>query len=134
MKMYIPNIGDKIQLSKNWQFPCFLERRNYDFIRKMRPDVTLPDSKWGLYREDSQSYAITLPKGTILRIDRVYIRQTATDFASVSFIVSRMPGTTAKSDGLRGFGRFWAKLVDVNEIEFKVFEGELPKLKNKVQQ
>ena len=49
-----------------------------------------------------------LPVGTVLTIDRIYIRKGANDYSSLSFW-ALLPGDKKRF-------RFWAKLHDVNEI------------------
>jgi hypothetical protein len=60
------------------------------------------------------SIAVTLPAGTVLAIDRIYIRKGISDYSSLSF------NLTATLDPLisaaRGRKRFWAKLADCNRI------------------
>jgi len=55
---------------------------------------------------------VTLKAGQALSIDRVYIRRGASDFSSITFNYLGAP---------KGSGRvrFWAKLADVNMIEFE---------------
>lgn len=61
----------------------------------------------------NNSVPITLPVGTKLKVDRIYIRKGASDFSSISFFA-----TIDKKDY-----RFWAKLADVNTIEADVAVG-----------
>lgn len=76
---------------------------DYDKYQSMRnafiennPDIMLPILN------------VKLDAGTILDIDRVYIRKGARSFSSLSFIIKNGPFKGA---------RFWAKLPDVNKIE-----------------
>lgn len=55
-----------------------------------------------------------LPVGTILTVDRIYIRKGAQDFSSLSFW-AQIPMDKKRF-------RFWAKLSDVNEIECTVLD------------
>lgn len=66
---------------------------------------------------------ITLPAGTVLAVDRIYIRKGASDYSSITFyakglgeseITNRWSGKTTKWKAQR----FWAKLSDCNQIEF----------------
>ena len=70
--------------------------------------------------------SVTIPKDSVLKVDRVYIRKGANDFSSITFWLSDSPDdrlrkprnkkdTTAK---LQRKIRFWAHLTDVNRIEF----------------
>ena len=53
----------------------------------------------------------TFAKGTILIVDRIYIRKGAENYSSLSFKVPSMKR-----------GRFWAKLEDVHNMEFDIVE------------
>lgn len=110
-KLYIPSIGDEIKLASEWQFPCFAESRNRVFIQKYQPDFS--PSNW--YQSDGQSLAVTFPAGTILKVARIYIRAGKSDYDSITFTIKEIPGTPES----KSKGRFWAKLRDVNEIEFE---------------
>lgn len=66
-----------------------------------------------------------LPPGTIIIVDRIYVRQGAKGFDSVSFRCESIPDIAGAADwgkpGLRKtVGRFWAKLEDVNRVVAKV--------------
>jgi hypothetical protein len=56
---------------------------------------------------------VTLPKDTILKVDRIYIRQGSEDFDSVTFRISDCPN----KDLIKK--RFWVKLDDANKLEFE---------------
>lgn len=107
MKIYIPEIGDQIVLTKDWTFDLYYEYRNKSLLEKIdvnfewRPLISEP--------KPEQKYSITIPKKTILRIDRIYVRKGASNYSSLSFIIDS--GEWKKC-------RFWAKLFDVNNIEF----------------
>ena len=63
----------------------------------------------------------TLPAGTILKIDRIYIRKGKSEFDSITFVIKKHP------DDKRGAlirGRFWAKLPEVNGIHFQIPDGD----------
>ena len=119
MKLYIPEIGDSIQLSKDWTFNLYMEHRNYSLYTlitgKSHEDInkeinnfyyTNGDNWANFYKSKIISY--TFPKDTILKVDRIYIRKGAEDFSSLTFYV------TINKKAYR----FWAKLEDVNNIEF----------------
>lgn len=80
-----------------------------------------------ILNQDNQSWwkaSVTLPKGTVLSVDRIYIRKGASDFSSLTFYVHECPLpelTPAKKGGgfKKGRKRFWAKLDDVNRIRFE---------------
>ncbi len=140
MKLCIPSIGDELRLTEDWTFPCFTERRNIDFIKKMRPDV-IPEDASRYTHNDTQSVAITVPKGSLLSVQRIYIRSGKKEWDSITFALREVPRalppepepatagkgrkkkpTAPKKTTKKATGRFWAKLRDVNEIECEPVE------------
>lgn len=67
---------------------------------------------------------VTLPAGTKLKIDRIYIRKGNTEFSSISFLAPELPKVTCyaynnwEKDKLQRI-RFWVKLTECNNIQFK---------------
>lgn len=162
MKMYIPEIGDKIKLTSDWTFRLFHEQRNAALFKLLKirmrgmggehfrlgekefffqpgpngfhvwctDDGELLFSKGARLPHENAYYSaragklegvthhehkgdfVTLKAGQVLSIDRVYIRRGASDFSSITFNYLGAP---------KGSGRvrFWAKLADVNMIEFE---------------
>jgi hypothetical protein len=114
MKLYVPACGDRIVLSKDWTFSLYNERRNWTLIEALcaeRPG-------WQNYGKPFQD--VTLPEGTTLEVDRIYIRtfnksasSDENDFDSITF---KIVGKKKQ--------RFWAKLKDCNNIEFRSLEVE----------
>ena len=80
MKLYIPAIGDRLVLTKDWEFLLYLERRNTAFAKEHKlVDEKFGESYWdafedGRYGNRLKSVTASLPKGTTLEVDRVYIR------------------------------------------------------------
>lgn len=58
-------------------------------------------------------YPVTLPLGTELTIDRIYIRKGMNDFSSLTFNINKIPNITKKNRL-----RFFASLEDVNKIVY----------------
>lgn len=114
--LYLPEIGDELKLTKDWAFDLFDEYRNSGLWKQ----VTGNESSRS-YRDKMTSVPVTLPKGTILAVDRIYIRKGAADFSSLSFrIVSHADWKKEKNSfGSKHIFRFWAKLKDCNTIEFE---------------
>lgn len=101
MKIFIPTIGDRIELLEDWTFALRKDSRNWDLVGSHQ--------MWKL----PEGMPITVPAGTILKIHRIYIRGNAREFDSVTFHAAvRQPWT----GGERG-KRFFAGLDDVNKIE-----------------
>lgn len=128
----IPTIGSKLTLVDPWTFTLFGESRNRDLWKKLHNDepeesdmVRVPDTsrfgwRWGYIHEERST---TFPAGTVLRVDRIYIRSNDKDkeFDSITFIIESMPGVEGTrraftKGGTKTVGRFWAKLFDVNRI------------------
>lgn len=131
MNLWIPDIGDQIRLTEDWEFPLFRERRNDTMMTRVNP--TIPPAG---YSRCEESVGCCLPAGTVLKIDRVYIRSGAQKaWSSITFYVKFHPGDKDRPkyrkqiryatdrptnidptpQKLKG-GRFWAKLANVNEI------------------
>ena len=111
MKLYIPEIGNVLILEKDCTFQLYNEYRNDTMIHYF--GIIFPDSKHWMSRRDSLSETITLPKDTKLKVDRIYIRKGNKEFSSISFLFN--PGQKVLKFKQN---RFWAKLEDVNNIEF----------------
>jgi hypothetical protein len=75
---------------------------------------------------------VTIPKGCELIVDRVYIRKGSSDFSSLTFLVKGLGELDLSQWPLNSLAivrgvkhktstfRFWAKLDDVNNIEFNL--------------
>ena len=100
MKLYIPTIGSTLKLMSDWTFTLHNDHRNAKLAEFMGFE------KWN-YRYETRG--VTLPVGAELKVDRIYIRTGKQGFDSVTF------RTTIKGKK----HRFWAKLHDVNKIEFE---------------
>jgi hypothetical protein len=81
-------------------------------------DSTEPIGKWGPYHAAPRDpIRVTIPKGVILEVERIYIRKDARDFDSMTFRVIETPDDVKAPWGKRKTKlRFWAKLHECNEI------------------
>lgn len=138
MKLYVPEIGTVLQLEKDWEFTLYTERRNAALAKAAGFNYDLSDwivrsnngeeSLRNGWRKAKSYYdwqkEMTLPAGTILTLDRIYIRKGVSEFSSLSFNLTRKSVNPDYSDfakniyTMTGRCRFWAKLNDVNKIEF----------------
>lgn len=117
MKLYIPRLGDRLILSADWTFKLYDEHRNDALFKALKiPFPVDGDGRRQCYGRHQLSVTVTLPAGTELAARRIYIRQGQRAFDSVTF--------SAKIGGK--FRRFWAKLDEVNGIEFAVHAAEEP--------
>jgi len=124
MKLYIPENGDSIRLTSDWTFDLYNEGRNSSLMEK------LGDKRGtiGAWHKDYGSIPCTIPAGAVLKIDRVYIRKGSKEYSSITFLW-KGESLPAKLEQYWEGGetykvprcpiRFWAKLQDVNNIEFE---------------
>lgn len=113
MKLWIPKVSDRLRLTEEWEFPLFVEYRNRELAIKI--DKTL--SQYDRYVNGNESIGCCLPIGTVLRVDRVYIRSgSSSEYNSLTFRIEECPNKEYKAK------RFWAKLTDVNNIIYEVVE------------
>ncbi len=116
MKFYIPEIGDQIKLKADWKFNLYYEYRNQSLIKYF----TGVDFTWNNVRYNTPGPSpVTLPKGTILQVDRIYIRKGSSDYSSITFYAKELPSVVKTAFGKPNCARFWAKLSDCNTIEFE---------------
>lgn len=94
--------------------------KNINFIKKFKPSAVIRNDYWR--RDSMQSFSITLPVGTVLRVDRIYIRSGKKEWDSITFSICKHPHFTEMKRKIVADGRFWAKLEDVNEIEFESYK------------
>ena len=117
MRMYIPEIFDVITLTEDWTFNLHHEHRNTALIYHLEGITKTKDYEhYTLFNKVEKKYPVdfTFHKGTQLKVHRIYIRQGSSDYSSLTFSV-------VKSDlKLKGMPKFWAKLTDVNNIQFEV--------------
>jgi hypothetical protein len=160
--LYIPELGDHIQLAEDWTFELHREHRNtslwdvlevvttdhyrwaFDSEETMNADagyqacvahpdtnVTVEETNYyhGQRLTVSATLNVTFPAGTILRMERIYIRKGSKEYDSVTFVVE----STSLYDSTKR-PRFWAKLADANRIvmEDEIPEVEVPEKKTKV--
>lgn len=106
MNLFIPSLGDKLILMSDWSFTLHNEHRNMALLRALK--LKMPTDKDGFY-DSKAALPVTLPAGLELTVRRYYIRLGQRAFDSMTF--SAKIGKTNV--------RFWAKLADVNYIEFE---------------
>jgi hypothetical protein len=106
MKLYVPEIGDCLKLKKEWKFKLYHEYRN---IKLLEHFGLSSKNEYPVLKYDE----VTLPKGTVLKVDRIYIRKGAVKYSSISFLAE---GIGKAKNGTR----FWAKLEECNQIEFDI--------------
>lgn len=132
---YVINYPDDAQFDRG----IFGRRYSYEerqaVYKKAEEDSPTYQAYLKAYSEwDSRAKAIatddliiTLPVGTVLAVDRIYIRKGSSDYSSITFyakglgeseIKNRWSGRVTKWKAQR----FWAKLSDCNKIEFELLD------------
>lgn len=114
MKLFIPPLGTMIRLTKDWSFELYCEPRNkslWDLCSAVKYD------SFDWYSRGGQRCDAWLPAGTLLKVDRIYIRKNVEQYNSVTF---RFYDLEPFADGVKYNGRFWARLNEVNRIECDV--------------
>lgn len=122
MRLFIPRVGDRIVLTSPWKLDLYYESRNQSLFEALG----IPGPRYMSWRETMvdfdnddrrlRSVRAEVTLGTVLEVDRVYIRANNRNkdkddsYDSVSFKVVKHPS-------FPGRVRFWAKLDDVNCIE-----------------
>ena len=139
MRLFIPDIGEELKLAENWQFQTICESRNESLFVAF--DIP-PEDRWekinpahgywradyykdGLdhYRPKEPGVKFEIPFGTVLKVDRVYIRKGMEDYSSITFVVvssddKRLVGK--KQGGIAPKAvRFWVKLQETRNIEIE---------------
>ena len=135
MKLFIPPLKTELKLTSAWTFDLYPERRNRTLFDLMGISYTDP-WRWRDQQGISLHFgtlpppvSVTLPRGSVLIVDRIYIRQNNEEFDSISFMLKSMPNATKIAKNMPGksaktLGRFWAKLDDCNGINVQVLTGE----------
>jgi hypothetical protein len=121
---FIPPLGTRLRLLRDWEFPLHREYRNSDAWELLVGDqekMWNGVSGWG---QQPPPFIVSLPQATILNVERIFIRSGAKDFDSVTFRVMDSPNKAIapkKVGGRGGKCRFWVKLDDVNgRMEYEV--------------
>lgn len=123
-RLFIPAVGDRLILTAPWKFRLFLESRNMKFAKSL----AIEDPGKGRWAPGPlPKREASLPEGTVLECDRVYIRtfnksrvQEKDDYDSITWKVMA-PKAKGKAKGeLRPAGRFWVKLPDCYSIEYRL--------------
>lgn len=92
---------------KIWDNDKYIDDKNFDYGELTPIDYSA---------EFTTPFCV--PKGTILVVDRVYIRRGLRDFSSLTFRTKSSPQKELNKKGIK----FWAKLSDVNRISYVLVE------------
>lgn len=118
-RLMIPRLRDELTLAEPWTFALHDEYRNDDLrvaLKHKTPYAhlrTFDDAKFqATLAAEKGPRDATLPAGTVLSVDRIFIRNGARDYDSVTFRFRKHP------DMPKLKARFWVKLDDANKIVF----------------
>jgi hypothetical protein len=114
MKLFIPKLGTIIRLTRPWTFGLHYEYRNSGLWDLMfaPPEMIPRPTIWKPGYQDVR--LLTLEANTELKFSRIFIRKGQNDYDSVTF------NGQIKHLGVIRKVRFWAKLDDVNKINYEV--------------
>lgn len=125
MNFFIPEIGTLIRLEEDWTFTLYNERRNDSLMKfYMKRLIPKDDNNISLQniRQNLKNQIVELPKGLVIKIDRIYIRKGLSQYSSISFTI---PNPKSKKDKKEmphnlefGGTKFWAKLHECNGLNF----------------
>jgi hypothetical protein len=113
VKLYIPSLGDHLRLTAPWTFELHHEYRNETMFALQ--GIELKDG----YFDATPPAQVTLPAGSELGIDRIYIRRGAREYDSITFNLLGAKLQDKKRYGTKARVRFWVKLACANQIEFE---------------
>lgn len=127
MRVNVPTLGTELVLSRDWGFDLYDEHRNRDFIDTIAG--ISPTEDWNRYWKQREKLfpegkiPVTLPEGSKLKVDRIYIRRGAGDFDSMTFWLVDCPNKAWAPKKVGGTAttrlRFWVKLDDANCIIYE---------------
>ena len=111
MKLFIPELGTKLRLTKAQFFNVMFEPRNESLFQTVLPALSDKREEARKKRNEAREgcFSVITHKGTVLEVDRIYIRQGNSSCSSVTF----------KIRGKKVI-RFWLPLEQVNRIECEV--------------
>lgn len=135
MILCVPTVGQKVRVldGQEWKFHLIGESRNHSAIKHFHPteqeevffydDFDLPEgvNYYTYFQQngrapDRKKWLTTLPEGTVLTIDRIYLRKGKDEFDSITFVLN-------KPKGVKGpMVRFWVRLDEVNQGNLELLE------------
>ena len=119
MRLFIPPLKSKVRLLTDAVVPVMHESRNFTILKAL--GKTRAKDSWTIARwDDPPKFSdVPLPAGTVLSIDRYYIRNGSEEFDSLTFRIVSSPEPKL----MKPKHRFWLKLADVNNLD-ATFEAE----------
>jgi hypothetical protein len=124
-KLFIPACGDRLTLTAPWEFTLYLESRNMKFAEARGLYKPGKGDSWGAYdrSHNLKKVQASLPAGTVLECDRVYIRtqnksRLKADGDANEIDYDSIMWKVMQGEKMARNQRFWCKLSDACEIEY----------------
>jgi len=112
-KLYIPHLKDELTLLQDWTFDLWHEYRNDKFGEALGLSEKQLNRFWHTWINKEEKEIVTLPLGTVLAVDRIYIRNGGRTYDSITFRIRTCPDKKLNKK------RFWVKLEDANQLYIK---------------
>lgn len=125
MKIFIPELKTELRLTQSWTFTLVHEYRNkriWEIVKGHVAGCHYYDGKCGDFNTSSSpdTVSVTFPADTVFSIDRIYIRQGARTFSSVTMVLKSTsdPRFLSGKKSIKCENvRFWASLIDFNTMD-----------------
>lgn len=129
MNLFVPDIGTQLKLEQDWTFTLYSEYRNQSLINLFLniPKGVSLNWQYQTVKPDSiKNYIVELPKGLLVKVDRIYIRKGLSQYSSITFTVPK-PKTKKEKEEMPhnvkfGGTKFWVKLHECNGIQFSTVQ------------
>lgn len=119
-----------MRLTEDWNFTLHPGSRNLSLYKQVSPEnveegrygnLTIKGSYRSESERDKKKVQASLPSGSILMIDRVYVRQGKSEYSSITFQLKKTSRDDIDVEDAKGkkFVRFWVKLDDANKVRFE---------------
>lgn len=146
-QLFIPAVGTELTLAEPWQFTVVNEYRNKTLVEWMTGEaiggeglwrghyplgvIDMPNGQRDYIKTSNLTTTCTFPAGTVLKIDRIYLRkgnkEHTHDYDSVTFIAQNLSANSTRTiwsrtdrkdrvQKIKTKPRFFAKLEDVNKM------------------
>lgn len=128
VRLFIPTICDKIILTKDWFFMLQPECKNRTLFEKWAifsgKKYDLTDEAFSRYCYDGslREQMVCLPVGTILFVDRIYMKGRGKEMRKYDSITFRILKKSLCKELIGA--RFWANIKYINQIECDLYKPE----------
>lgn len=131
MNLFIPDIGTLLKLEEDWTFTLYNEYRNrtmgesYNrYLIEIGDKNGKPPFTFNFFTSGNK--IIDLPRGLVVKVDRIYIRKGLSQFSSITFTVPK-PKTKKEKQEMPfntqfGGSKFWVKLHECNGVQFSTIQ------------